>query len=94
LITVHGGTEEVVATNLAHVPATVLTFLLSRLGATVLLFLAGYLSALLARHCGAVGLSLPERKIQINTLSVVNQRGPERSWDWHPEAAIQLGISS
>lgn len=29
--------------------------------------------------------SLPERKVQISTVSVVNPRGPERSWDWHPE---------
>jgi 2'-5' RNA ligase len=41
----------------------------------------------------ALGQSLPERKVQISTVSVVNQRGPERSWDWHPEATIRFGIS-
>ena len=41
----------------------------------------------------ALGQSLPERKIQISTASVVNQRGPERSWDWHREATIRFGIS-
>ena len=41
----------------------------------------------------ALGLSLPERKVQISTVSVVNQRGPERSWDWHPEATIRIGKS-
>jgi 2'-5' RNA ligase len=41
----------------------------------------------------ALRLSLPERKIQISTVSVVNQRGPERSWDWHPEATIRFGAS-
>ncbi len=35
---------------------------------------------------------LPERKIQISTVNVVNQRGPERSWDWHLEATIRLGM--
>jgi 2'-5' RNA ligase len=42
----------------------------------------------------ALGRSLPERKVQISTVSVVNQRGPERSWDWHPEATIRFGSSS
>jgi 2'-5' RNA ligase len=42
----------------------------------------------------ALGRALPERKVQISTVSVVNQQGPERSWDWHPEATIRLGISS
>jgi hypothetical protein len=41
----------------------------------------------------ALGRSLPERKIQIRTVSLVNQRGPERSWDWRPEATIRFGIS-
>ena len=41
----------------------------------------------------ALGQSLPERKLQISTVSVVNQRGPERSWDWHPEATIGFGIT-
>jgi 2'-5' RNA ligase len=41
----------------------------------------------------ALGRSLPERKIQITTVSLVNQRGPERNWDWHPEATVRFGIS-
>jgi 2'-5' RNA ligase len=41
----------------------------------------------------ALGRSLSERKIQISAVSVVNQRGPERSWDWHPEATIRFGMS-
>lgn len=41
----------------------------------------------------ALGRSLPERKVQISAISVVNQHGPERSWDWHPEATILLGLS-
>jgi 2'-5' RNA ligase len=41
----------------------------------------------------ALGRSLPERKVQISTVSVVDQRGPERSWDWHPEATIGFGTS-
>src|ERR1700730_6249095 len=41
----------------------------------------------------ALGLSLPERKVQIRTVSVVNQQGPERSWDWPPEATIRFGTS-
>jgi 2'-5' RNA ligase len=40
----------------------------------------------------ALGQSLPERKVQISTVSVVNQRGPERSWDWHAEATVRFGI--
>ena len=41
----------------------------------------------------ALGRSLPERKVQIRSVSLVNQRGPERSWDWRPEATIRFGIS-
>ncbi len=41
----------------------------------------------------ALGRSLPERKVQISAVSVVNQRGPERNWDWHPEATIRFGTS-
>jgi 2'-5' RNA ligase len=41
----------------------------------------------------ALGRSLPERKVQIREVSLVNQRGPERSWDWHPEATIRFGTS-
>ena len=41
----------------------------------------------------ALGRSLPERSVQISAVSVVNQQGPERSWDWHPEATIRFGTS-
>jgi hypothetical protein len=41
----------------------------------------------------ALGRALPERKIQVSAISVVNQRGPERCWDWQPEATIRLGKS-
>jgi 2'-5' RNA ligase len=41
----------------------------------------------------ALGHSLPERKVHISEVSLVNQRGPERGWDWNPEATIRLGIS-
>jgi 2'-5' RNA ligase len=41
----------------------------------------------------ALGRSLPERKVQISTVSLVNQRGPERSWDWQPEATVRFGTS-
>jgi 2'-5' RNA ligase len=41
----------------------------------------------------ALGHSLPERKVHISEVSLVNQRGPERDWDWNPEATIRLGIS-
>jgi 2'-5' RNA ligase superfamily len=41
----------------------------------------------------ALGQSLPERKVQISTVSMVNQNGPERNWDWHSEATIRLGQS-
>ena len=40
-----------------------------------------------------LGHSLPERKVQISAVSLVNQRGPERDWDWNPKASIRLGIS-
>ena len=39
----------------------------------------------------ALGRSLPERKVQIRSVSLVNQRGPECSWDWHREATIRCG---
>lgn len=40
-----------------------------------------------------LGHSLPERKVQISAVSLVNQRGPERDWNWNPKASIRLGIS-
>jgi 2'-5' RNA ligase len=42
----------------------------------------------------SLGQSLPERKVQIRQVNLVNQRGPERNWDWRPEATIRLRISS
>jgi 2'-5' RNA ligase len=41
----------------------------------------------------ALGRSLLERKVQISTITLVNQHGPERSWDWHIEATIRFGPS-
>ena len=41
----------------------------------------------------ALGQTLPERKVQISAVSLVNQRGPERQWDWLPEATIRFGTS-
>ena len=39
----------------------------------------------------ALGGSLPERQVQLTEVSLVNQRGPERDWDWNVEATIRLG---
>ena len=39
----------------------------------------------------ALGHSLAERKVQISSVSLVNQLGPERAWDWHPEATVRFG---
>jgi 2'-5' RNA ligase len=39
----------------------------------------------------ALGRSLPEHKVQIREVSLVNQQGPERSWDWRLEATIRFG---
>jgi len=41
----------------------------------------------------ALGRSLPERKAQIRALSLVNQRGPERNWDWQPRATVRFEAS-
>lgn len=41
----------------------------------------------------ALGRSLPERKVQIGAVSLVNQRGPELRWDWIPGATIRFGTS-
>jgi hypothetical protein len=41
----------------------------------------------------ALGRSLPERKIQLSAVTVVTQRGPERSWDWQPNATIRFGTA-
>ena len=39
---------------------------------------------------GALGLELPSRKIQINALSLVVQRGPERDWNWTTIGTVRL----
>jgi hypothetical protein len=39
----------------------------------------------------ALGWSLPERKVQISEISLVNQRGLARNSAWHLEATIMLG---
>jgi 2'-5' RNA ligase len=39
----------------------------------------------------ALGMSLPERKVTIGAVSLVDQRGAERSWDWQSLAVIRLG---
>ena len=41
----------------------------------------------------ALGQSLPEHKVQIRALSLVNQRGPERNWDWQPKATVGFEAS-
>jgi 2'-5' RNA ligase len=42
----------------------------------------------------ALGGSLPERQVQLREVSLVNQRGLERDWDWNIEATIRFGRSS
>jgi 2'-5' RNA ligase len=39
---------------------------------------------------GALGLELPSRQIQINTLSLVIQHGPERDWNWTTVGTVRL----
>jgi 2'-5' RNA ligase len=39
----------------------------------------------------ALGHQAPNRAIEIDTVSLVIQRGPERQWDWHPIGAFRLG---
>ncbi len=41
----------------------------------------------------ALGHELPGRDIQISTISLVIQHGPERHWDWHPVATTRLGAA-
>jgi 2'-5' RNA ligase len=41
----------------------------------------------------ALGHELPGRSVQISTVSVVIQRGPERQWDWNPVATIRFGAA-
>jgi 2'-5' RNA ligase superfamily protein len=39
----------------------------------------------------ALGMSLPEREITVGAVSLVDQRGAERNWDWHGLAVVRLG---
>jgi 2'-5' RNA ligase len=39
----------------------------------------------------ALGHQAPNRGIEISTVSLVIQRGPERQWDWHPVGTLRLG---
>lgn len=39
----------------------------------------------------ALGHQTPNRGIEIDTVSLVVQRGPERQWDWHPVGTFWLG---
>ena len=41
----------------------------------------------------ALGMTLPEREVTISTVSLVNQRGAERNWDWEPLATARLGTA-
>lgn len=34
------------------------------------------------RIISALGMSLPERQVKAGVVSLVNQQGAERSWDW------------
>jgi len=38
----------------------------------------------------ALGSSLPDRNIQIKSVSLITQRGPERDWDWNPEQTVRF----
>jgi len=39
----------------------------------------------------ALGMSLPELRVKIRAVSLVNQQGAERNWDWEPLAAARIG---
>lgn len=41
----------------------------------------------------ALGTSLPERQVQLKEVSLVNQRGLERDWNWNIEATVRFGTS-
>jgi 2'-5' RNA ligase len=42
----------------------------------------------------ALGENLPGCEVQVNALSLVIQRGPERSWDWSTAATIHLASTA
>lgn len=39
----------------------------------------------------ALGHEPPPRQVKISAINLVSQQGPERHWDWHPAATIQIG---
>jgi 2'-5' RNA ligase len=41
----------------------------------------------------ALGQELPPREVTINGIALVDQRGPEDEWDWHPIAEVALGTA-
>jgi 2'-5' RNA ligase len=42
----------------------------------------------------ALGENLPACEVQVNTLSLIIQHGPERSWDWSTAATIRLASTA
>jgi hypothetical protein len=42
----------------------------------------------------ALGLRLPERHIQLCSLDLVIQEGPERGWDWTIRESIEFDTSA
>jgi 2'-5' RNA ligase len=40
---------------------------------------------------GALGRGLPRRRLLLDSLSLVDQVGPERSWDWREKATVRFG---
>ena len=42
----------------------------------------------------ALGDEVPDRDIDISTVSLVIQRGPERQWDWHPVGTVRFGSAN
>jgi 2'-5' RNA ligase len=48
----------------------------------------------LAPIVDALGTKLPERQLRVTEVSLVNQRGPERAWDWDLLAAIRIGAAA
>lgn len=40
----------------------------------------------------ALGLAIQERRVLVDSLALVIQWGPERSWNWEPVGTAQLGL--
>src|SRR5262249_43010279 len=38
-----------------------------------------------------LGMEVPSRRVMIQSVSLVIQWGPERSWDWEPVGTIEFG---